>query len=129
MLVNMKLCRVPQTIQAVLLLFALTLHHQVIASAQSGYELPYSDEMVAEFARVKLQVDEIKAQYNERIQAADSHEESERLAAEANEFAAKAIQESVLSFDLYQRMQTDLRNDPGFRGRVLYIMSRLKQGR
>jgi hypothetical protein len=129
MLVNMKLCRVPQTIQAVLLLFALTLHHQVIASAQSGYELPYSEEMVAEFARVKLQVDEIKAQYNERIQAADSHEESERLAAEANEFAAKAIQESVLSFDLYQRMQTDLRNDPGFRGRVLYIMSRLKQGR
>jgi hypothetical protein len=125
----MKLCRVPQTIQAVLLLFALTLHHQVIASAQSGYELPYSEEMVAEFARVKLQVDEIKAQYNERVQAADSHEESERLAAEANEFAAKAIQESVLSFDLYQRMQTDLRNDPGFRGRVLYIMSRLKQGR
>lgn len=129
MLVNLKLCRVPQTIQAVLLLFALTLHHQVIASAQSGYDLPYSDEIVAEFARVKVRVDEIKAQYNERIQAADSHEESERLATEANEFAAKAIQESVLSFDLYQRMQTDLRNDPGFRARVLYLMRLLKQER
>lgn len=112
-------------VRVLLLVVALSLQNYGLAGAQAGYQLPFSDEMVAEFARVKLRMDEIKAEYNERIRAADTHEEALRLAQDAREMAALAIRDSALSFDLYQRMLAEMRNDAAFRSRVLFFMGQL----
>jgi len=114
-------------LRVVLLILVVGAYLPGTAGAQSGHWLPYSDEMVAEFARVRLRVQEIQVGYNERLREAGSSESAERLFREANELAARAIQESPLSFDLYQRMLADMGNDADFHRRVQFLMRQLNK--
>ena len=112
----------------VLAVFAVAAPLPECAPAQEdAYRLPYSDRLLLAFAQVQQLIDAIEWEYSERIREASDSEERERIVAEANALAAKAVAESTLSYDQYSRIATDMRHDPELRSRIRFLIRRLER--
>ncbi len=94
----------------------------IAQDAMPEYEagVQVSDTDLMQFANAMQAVNDIRDQYSQRIEAADSQDQAQQLQQEAGERMTMAVQDTGMTVDQYNEIAVALQGDP-------QLMQRLEQ--
>ena len=91
---------------------------------QQQQQVPdFSDQELQQFAEAATDIQEISAQWEPRLQQAETQEEIEQVRQAANEEMVEAIEDNGLSVEKYSEIYMSAQSDPELNERVNQYMS------
>ncbi|MFN2359587.1 MAG: DUF4168 domain-containing protein [Marinobacter sp.] len=101
------------------------------ADTEGGYSDPasagsqdtnFSDEELKQFVEAQEGINEIRDEYMEKIEAADSQQKAQELQMEANDEMATVIEDAGMDIPTYNSIATAYNSEPKVRNRVDALM-------
>jgi hypothetical protein len=113
------------TVLASALILALALPMQAQDSRPQQpptQQLEPSQDQIESFASAALQVQQIRSQWQTRIQAADSAEQARELQTQAAAEMVSAVKEKGLTVETYRAIAAAARDNPELASRIVKLM-------
>lgn len=101
------------------------------ANSDGGYSDPaaagtqstnFNDEQLKQFVEAQEGINEIRDEYMEKIEAADSQQKAQELQMEANEEMISVIEDAGIDVQTYNAIATAYNSEPDVRDRVDSMM-------
>lgn len=90
--------------------------------AAEGARTDYTDAELKKFVEAQGGINEIRDEYMEKIEAADSQEKAQELQMEANDKMVSVIEDAGLDIPTYNAIATAYNSEPKVRNRVDALM-------
>lgn len=91
-------------------------------AASGEAETNYDDEELRKFVEAQEGINEIRDEYMEKIESADSQEKAQELQMEANDEMVSVIEDTGLDIPTYNAIATAYNSEPSVRNRVDALM-------
>lgn len=91
-------------------------------SASGEQKTNYNDEQLQKFIDAQSGIGEIRDEYMEKIEAADSQEKAQELQMEANDEMVSVIEDAGLDIPTYNAIATAYNSEPRVRNRIDALM-------